>query len=83
MTDNPFAALDSYREYPVDEMRQRAHEFYEEVRRRRSVRGFSDRPPPREVIEDCTAPRARLPAARTSNPGISWSLEPHHEATDS
>jgi iodotyrosine deiodinase len=42
-----------YQEYPVDEMRRRAEAFYAELRRRRSVRDFSDRPVPREIIESC------------------------------
>ena len=68
MTDKPFAALDSYREYPVDEMRQRAHEFYEEIRRRRSVRAFSDRPAPREVIEDCIRAAGTAPSGAHQQP---------------
>ncbi len=68
MTDKPFAALDSYREYPVDEMRRRAHEFYEEIRRRRSVRAFSDRPAPREVIEDCIRAAGTAPSGAHQQP---------------
>ena len=42
-----------YQEYPVDEMKQRAESFYEDMRRRRTVRDFSTRPVPREIIENC------------------------------
>lgn len=45
--------LDSYHEYPPAEMQQRADDFYAELRRRRTVRDFSDRPVPRAVIETC------------------------------
>ena len=41
------------RRYPPDEMRARAREFYEEMKRRRSVRDFSAEAPPREVLEHC------------------------------
>jgi nitroreductase len=42
-----------YHEYSVDEMRARADEFYHDLRRRRTIRDFSDRPVPREIIERC------------------------------
>ena len=48
-----FIPLDQYREYPLEEMKQRSAEFYADIRRRRTVRDFSDRPVPREVIENC------------------------------
>jgi iodotyrosine deiodinase len=46
---------------PAHRMCADAHDFYEEMRQRRSVRSFSDRPVPRECIEyavrtACTAP---------------------------
>ncbi len=51
MSSYPTIPLPDYREYPVDEMRQRLEAFYAEVNRRRTVREFSDRPVPREIIE--------------------------------
>jgi iodotyrosine deiodinase len=54
-------------EYPAAEMMERAESFYEELRRRRTVRHFSNRPVPRDVIECClltagTAPNGANPA---------------------
>ncbi|MEM7394989.1 MAG: nitroreductase family protein, partial [Verrucomicrobiota bacterium] len=46
-----FMDLPGYREYSPDEMKTRAEEFCSEVRRRRTVRDFSDRPVSREIIE--------------------------------
>ena len=40
-----------FREYSPDEMRQRARAFADDLKRRRTVRDFSDRPVPRELIE--------------------------------
>jgi len=37
--------------YDIEEMRERAASFYEEMNQRRSVRDFSDRPVPRELIK--------------------------------
>ncbi len=51
-------------------MKRRAAEFYGDIRRRRTVREFSDRPVPREVIEDC------LRAAGTAPSGAN--LQPWH-----
>ena len=45
-----FVPLD-FKGYPQEEMRRRAKEFYDEMSRRRTVRQFSDRPVPREIVE--------------------------------
>ena len=65
-----FLPLKSYREYPLEEMTQRATDFYQEVDRRRTVREFSDRAVPRGIIEDC------LRAAGTAPSGAN--LQPWH-----
>ena len=44
---------DQYREYPVEEMTDRAESFYRQMKRRRTVRDFSSRNVPREIIENC------------------------------
>jgi iodotyrosine deiodinase len=58
----------TYREYPVAEMAQRAADFYAEMRRRRSVRHFSDRPVPREVIEECLRAAGTAPSGANMQP---------------
>jgi nitroreductase len=70
MSDYPTVPLAGYQEYPVDEMRRRAEAFYAEVDRRRTVREFSDRPVPREIIENA------LKAASTAPSGAN--LQPWH-----
>jgi nitroreductase len=45
--------LSNYVEFPADEMRERASAFLNEAQRRRTVRDFSDRPVPRDIIEMC------------------------------
>lgn len=42
-----------YREYPVAEMQVRAADFLAEMQRRRTMRHFSNRPVPRDIIENC------------------------------
>jgi nitroreductase len=70
MTKANFLPLADYREYPAEEMTERAATFYADLRRRRTVREFSDRPVPREVIEHC------LLAAGTAPNGAN--LQPWH-----
>jgi nitroreductase len=70
VSEYPTIPLTAYREYPVDEMRQRATDFYEEIDRRRTVREFSDRPVPRDIIEKA------LRAAGTAPSGAN--LQPWH-----
>jgi len=60
--------LAEYRSLPVEEMKRRAAEFYAEMRRRRSVRDFSDRPIPREVIEDCLRAAGTAPSGANMQP---------------
>jgi iodotyrosine deiodinase len=60
--------LADYREYPPEVMRQRAVEFYSEMRRRRSVRDFSDRPVPRDVIDDCLRAAGTAPSGANKQP---------------
>jgi nitroreductase len=70
VSDQPTIPLDGYREYPIEEMRARLAEFYEDLNRRRTVRDFSDRPVPRDIIE--TALRAASTAPSGAN------LQPWH-----
>jgi len=70
VTTYPTIPLRGYREYPIEEMRARLEEFYSEVNRRRSVREFSDRPVPRDIIETA------LKAAGTAPSGAN--LQPWH-----
>ena len=70
MTDYPTIALPNYAEYPLAVMRERLAAFYAEVNRRRTVRDFSDRPVPRDIIE------AALQAAGTAPSGAN--LQPWH-----
>lgn len=67
--DQPsFMPLEGYREYPPAEMRQRATAFYEEVKRRRTVRDFSDRVVPIDVVEDCLRAAATAPSGANQQP---------------
>jgi iodotyrosine deiodinase len=60
-----------YQEYPPEEMIHRAAEFHAELGRRRSVRHFSTRPLPREVIEHCLLAAGAAPSGANMQP---WSF---------
>ncbi len=68
MMSPQFIPLTTYREYSVDEMKQRAASFREEMQRRRTVRYFSDRPVSREVIEDCLLAAGSAPSGANLQP---------------
>lgn len=57
-----------WHERPVDEMCARADEFHEEMRRRRTVRAFSDRPVPRDLIEQCLRTAGTAPSGANLQP---------------
>jgi nitroreductase len=50
------------------EMAKAAHDFYEHVKRRHTVRDFSDRPVAREVIQDCVRAAGTAPSGANHQP---------------
>ena len=60
--------LPGYHELPIAEMRRRALEFLETTRGRRTVRTFSDRPVPRDVIESCLLAAGSAPSGANRQP---------------
>ena len=70
MSKYPFVSLPGYEEYSIEEMRKRLGDFYTDMNRRRTVREFSDRPVPRDIIENA------LRAAGTAPSGAN--LQPWH-----
>lgn len=63
-----FVPYTDYKEYPLKEMRERALRFYEKMKRRRTIRDFSDRPVPREIIEDCIRAAGTAPNGANRQP---------------
>jgi len=68
MTKSNFVPYSAYREYPVEEMKERAKAFYEDMQRRRTIRTFSDRPVPREIIEECLRAAGTAPNGANMQP---------------
>ena len=72
MTGPRFSSVAGYIEYSEEDMRQRALTFYEDMRRRRSIRQFSDRTIPRDIIEKCIRAAATAPSGANMQP---WHFE--------
>jgi len=68
MSEKILIPLNEYREYPSVEMGIRANEFYTEMKRRRSVRQFSDRPVDSEIIENCIRTASTAPSGANLQP---------------
>lgn len=72
MTENnkftPLADLGDYVSYSEEEMRVRAEEFFDEIRRRHTVRDFTSEPVPQAVIEACIAAAGRAPSGANHQP---------------
>ena len=68
MAESKFLPLRSWREFKPDEMLRRAAEFRAQMQRRRTVRFFSDRAVPREVIEDCLLAAGTAPSGANLQP---------------
>jgi nitroreductase len=63
-----FVPLEGYRELEAEEMLRHALEFQAEMRARRTVRQFSDRPVPRELIEACLRTAGSAPSGANRQP---------------
>jgi nitroreductase len=65
--DQEFIPLRGVR-YPVEDMLQRSRAFYHEMDQRRTVRAFSDKPVPREVIENLIMTASSAPSGAHKQP---------------
>ncbi len=60
--------LSDYKELPESEMRKQAQQYYEEIKTRHSVRHFSDKPVPRDIIETCIKAAGTAPSGANHQP---------------
>lgn len=63
-----FVPLTTYREHPPEQMALRIKAFCSEMLRRRTVRQFSGRPVPQEVIEECLLVAGSAPSGANLEP---------------
>ena len=60
--------LPDYQEYSEEQMLERSLTFYQEIRRRHTVRDFSDKPVSREVIDNCIRAAGTAPSGANHQP---------------
>ena len=58
----------AYTELPIADMKANASGFYQVMQTRRTVRNFSDRPVPKEIIEDCIRAAGTAPSGANRQP---------------
>jgi iodotyrosine deiodinase len=68
MSSDPATVPLSFERLEEREMRARADAFFETVRRRRSVRHFSNEPIPLDVVERCIEAAAQAPSGANKQP---------------
>jgi nitroreductase len=72
--------LRGWREWPEAEMAERARAFHADLSRRRTVRDFSSRPVPREVIEHALRTAGTAPSGANQQPWFfSVITQPEHK----
>lgn len=68
MADFETLPLDDFREFPPEEMKARAQAFYDEIKHRHTLRQFSIRDVPREVVERCIMAAGTAPSGANHQP---------------
>jgi len=68
MSKSNLIPLSNYTKYSEDDMLNRSKAFYDDIKRRRSVRDFSDKSVSREVIENCIKSAGTAPNGANLQP---------------
>ncbi len=68
MKESKFIPHPGVLKFSEEEMKQRASDFKELMQKRRTVRDFSDKPIPREIIEDCLMAAGTAPNGANKQP---------------
>lgn len=68
MKQHDASPLNDFIEYPQEEMLSRSQAFYNDIKRRHSIRKFSDRSVSREIIENCIKSAGTAPNGANHQP---------------
>ena len=68
MKQHDCSPLKDYIEYPEAEMLERSKKFYHDIKRRHSIRSFSDRPVDKAIIENCLKAAGTAPSGANHQP---------------
>ena len=64
----PFRVWDEYSRYNTEEMRTRSNDFYELIKKRRSVRSFSSKEVPIDILDKCIKSAGTAPNGANKQP---------------
>jgi len=68
MSKYKFIPLNDFKEYSPEDMIKRSESFYNQIKQRRTVRDFSDKPVSKEVIENCIRTAGTAPSGANLQP---------------
>jgi len=68
MSKYNFIPLNDFEEYSPEQMIKRSESFYNQIKQRRTVRDFSDKPVSKEVIENCIRAAGTAPSGANLQP---------------
>ena len=68
MQEHDALPLNDFIEYPPAEMLSRSEHFYADIKRRHSIRQFSDRPVSKQIIENCIKAAGTAPNGANHQP---------------
>ncbi len=68
MKDHDSSPLTDYIEYPAEQMLSRSEQFYQDIKRRHSIRKFSDKPVDKRIIENCIKAAGTAPNGANHQP---------------
>ncbi|GAB2674727.1 nitroreductase family protein [Aliiglaciecola aliphaticivorans] len=68
MKQHDATPLCDYIEYCVEDMQKRSQDFYQNLKRRHSIRQFSDRSVPQSIIENCIKAAGTAPSGANHQP---------------
>lgn len=68
MQDHDSSPLDDFIEYPPEEMLNRSADFYQNIKRRHSIRKFSDKAVDKAIIENCLKAAGTAPSGANHQP---------------
>ena len=68
MEERDFIPYSSYNSYPIEEMQKRSEEIFLNIQRRRTIRDFSNKPIPKDIIENCLRAAGTAPSGANRQP---------------
>ena len=68
MEETDFIPYSRYKSYPIEEMQKRSQEFFTDIQRRRTIRDFSNKTVPKDIIENCLRAAGTAPSGANRQP---------------